>query len=453
MAKVSSATIRLVQKLNRRNKLGEYPIYVVVCFGGRVEKATSVSCLPKFWDVKREIIKNGCPNAPVLNKMLNDIKNRLIELRNAFEFEGRVYTPQMLFDGLHKAENKLSNDYKTLYLRLVDERRLSKSSSKRYEYAYTKLKEFIKRDDFIIDELSLSFCKDFAKWLSKDGLGDGSINIIMSCIGSIWRFGIAKKVVNGDGYPFGDWKYYSAYKKGQRDYFLDKSHIKMLMDYFLDLVIERNGKMWHYRDGAEAKLMKRTSKEFGILWFLLCYKMNGSAPVDVAKLRLDNCKSIEINGERYWALDFKRQKTKRDVHVRWKRDMFCVIALEHFMGRSKNGFVYPIITLEGEDQQLKQSSRVGERALYWVRKAFKELNGRIIQFNVDNDASEPLIDVERVDMYTARHSFANHYLNSPNATISGLASLLSRSPNTIATYVHQLTNDEEIASMVETMVI
>lgn len=152
MAKVSSATIRLVQKLNRRNKLGEYPVYVVVCFGGRVEKATSVSCLPKFWDVRREIIKNGCPNAAVLNKMLNDIKNRLIELRNAFEFEGRVYTPQMLFDGLHKAENKLSNDYKTLSLRLVDERRLSKSSSKRYEYAYNKLKEFIKRDDFIIDE-------------------------------------------------------------------------------------------------------------------------------------------------------------------------------------------------------------------------------------------------------------------------------------------------------------
>lgn len=39
------------------------------------------------------------------------------------------------------------------------------------------------------------------------------------------------------------------------------------------------------------------------------------------------------------------------------------------------------------------------------------------------------------------------------ATISGLSSLLSRSPNTIATYVHQLTKDEEIASMVESIVI
>lgn len=52
MAKVSTATIRLVQKLNRRNKNGEFPIYVVVCFNGRLEKASGVSCLPKFWDAR-----------------------------------------------------------------------------------------------------------------------------------------------------------------------------------------------------------------------------------------------------------------------------------------------------------------------------------------------------------------------------------------------------------------
>jgi hypothetical protein len=44
MAKVSSATIRLVQKLNRKNKNGEYPLYIVVCYGGRIEKATKISC-------------------------------------------------------------------------------------------------------------------------------------------------------------------------------------------------------------------------------------------------------------------------------------------------------------------------------------------------------------------------------------------------------------------------
>lgn len=67
MAKVSTATIRLVQKLNRKNKNGEFPIYVVVCFNGRLEKATKISCLPRFWDSKREIIKNGDLNERVID--------------------------------------------------------------------------------------------------------------------------------------------------------------------------------------------------------------------------------------------------------------------------------------------------------------------------------------------------------------------------------------------------
>lgn len=454
MAKVSSATIRLVQKLNRKNKNGEFPIYVVVCFNGRLEKATKISCLPKFWDGKHEVIKSSAPNAAVLNKTLSDLKQKLIEARNAFEYEGRVYTPSMLFDAVRKPQNKLTNDFKSLYKRLVDERRLSKCSRKRYEYAYNKLVEFGgARDNFIIEELDLGFVKDFSSWLGHQGLCDGTIKDILSGIASVWNYAISKRIVGDDLFPFKDFKFCQKYKRGQRDYFLDKSHIKLLMDYWLDMVVVRNGNRWKYKDGAEDRLMKRTSKEWGILWFLLCYKLNGSAPVDVVKLRIDECKSITINGERYWALDYNRKKTKRDVHVRWKRDMFCIIALEHFMGKSRNGYVYPVLDVFDEDKITKQSGNNGSIALKWVREAFKEINESIIKYNVNNDAHEPLIEVERVDMYTARHSFANHYLNSPNATVSGLASLLSRSPNTIATYVHQLTKDEEIASMVEGMVI
>ena len=59
MGRKSSASIRFVQKMNRQMKDGSYPIYIVVCFGGRVEKATGVSCLVKYWDSKREEIKQG----------------------------------------------------------------------------------------------------------------------------------------------------------------------------------------------------------------------------------------------------------------------------------------------------------------------------------------------------------------------------------------------------------
>jgi site-specific recombinase XerD len=384
--------------------------------------------------------------------MLYDIKQRVIQRKNDFEYKSQVYTAKMLIEDCVVDLDGRSNVYKDIMYRLIDERRLSMNSRKRYEYSYRKICEYLGRDGFIVDELNLGFVKDFSSWLGKS-VCDGTIKDLLACVAAVWNYAIDRRIVSDELFPFREFKFTTRFKRGERDYFLDVSHIKLLMDYWLDLVIERDGNRWHYKDGAYDLLRKRTSKEWGILWFLLCYKLNGSAPVDVALLKLSECKNIEINGERYWAIDFKRQKTKRDVHVRWKRDMFSIIALEHFMGDSCNGYVYRVIDMDDEYKKLKQSSRNAEVALKWVRKAFEEINGKIIQSNVDNGVREPLIEVQRVDMYTARHSFANHFINSPNATIGGLASLMARSPNTIATYVHQLTKDEEIASLVESMVI
>lgn len=452
MARLQSASIRLVQKLNRQNKNGEYPIYIVVCYKGRKEKASGISCLPKYWDGVREMIKKSCPNAPILNKMLSDIKQRVIEKRNYYELNERVYTPSMLLEDSVNDLSGRSNVFKSLMDSLIDERRLKFKTRKRYIYAYSKLCEYIRRDDFIIDEINLGFIKDFIKWLN---VGDGTKRDICSSIASVWNYGISRGFTDGSDYPFKEYKFTSKLKNGERDYFLDESHIIRLKEYWLDLVCVRNGNRWSYVDGALDRLHKRSSKEFGILWFLLMYKMNGSAPTEIGHLKCENCRRSVIAGDDYWCIDFKRQKTSTDVHVRWKRDLFAIIGLEHFMGYSVGGYVYPIISDKCvSDEQIQRSiSKASESAIKWVRRAFNDINGEIIRENVEKGLEQPLIECERVVMYTARHSFACHYLKSPNASISGLASLLSRSPNTIATYVHQLTKDSDIAKEVECMPI
>lgn len=451
MAKLGSASIRLVQKLNRKNKVGEYPIYIVVCWHGRVEKSTSVSCLQKYWDCDREVIKRSCPNAPVLNKMLSDVKQRCINRKNEFEYQGRVYTASMLLDDIVVDLSPVSNIFKDIMERLIDDRRLRYKTQCKYRYAYGKICEFLGKDDFIVDELNLGFIKDFLKWLN---VGEGTKRDICSVIASVWNYAIDKKLSDGSEYPFREYKFTQKLKNGERDYFLDKSHIIRLKEYWLDLCVNRDGKRWSYKDGVLDRLHKRSSKEFGILWFLLMYKLNGSAPIEIAYLKSDSCRSIEIAGERYWAIDFKRQKTSVDVHVRWKRDMFCIIALEHYLGYCKD-FVYPIIGEKNIDdiQMQRACNKASESAIKWVRMAFKDINDEIIRENVNNGLHQPLIECEKVVMYTARHSFACHYLSMPNASVSGLASLLSRSPNTIATYIHQLTKDVDIAEEVSNMPI
>lgn len=454
MAKLSSASIRLVQKMNRPNKHGEYPIYLVVCFYGRVEKATGVSCEKKYWDSKRECVKKGCANAPVLNKLLCDVLDRVNSRKNDFEYNGRAYTASMLLEDDVRVEfSARTNVYIRLQEQLLDERKLSYKSVKRYKYAYNKLVEYIGKKDFIVDEVNLSFVKGFAKSLSSK-VCDGTIKDIFACVASVWNYAIDKGIVEGSGFPFKEFKFCQRFKRGNRTYFLDSSHIRKLMDYWLDLVIVRNGKLWSYKDGAEDRLMKRTSEEWCLLWFLLMYKLNGSAPIEIALLKSDNCKRIKINNEDYWAIDFKRQKTKRDVHVRWKRDMFAVIGLEHFLGKSRDGIVYPICTkLDTEENMIQQSHRLGGIAIKHLRNAFEKINAETIKSNVENGVNEPLVDVASVVLYTARHTAANHLLNTPNVTVSELATILARSPNTISTYIHELNNDEEIVNITKNMPI
>lgn len=55
MAKLSSASIRLVLKKNRSNALNENPVYIVVCFRGRKEKSTGVFVQERYWNAVKDL--------------------------------------------------------------------------------------------------------------------------------------------------------------------------------------------------------------------------------------------------------------------------------------------------------------------------------------------------------------------------------------------------------------
>ena len=217
MPKTSTATIRLVMKKNRKNKNGEFPIYLVVCFNGRLEKATKVSCLEKNWDTKNECVKKGQANYALLNKILLELKNKVIKLKNYYEFEGKTYTAAMLFDEI---EEKPKNNYKELMYALINERQLKPRTAARYEYSWRKLQKFFGRE-FILEELTLKKVKQFIEWLDVD---DGTKGDILQCAASVWNYAIIKNVVDAKDYPFREVKV-SKMRFHDRDYTLEPEHM------------------------------------------------------------------------------------------------------------------------------------------------------------------------------------------------------------------------------------
>lgn len=447
--KVTSATVRFVLKRNKINKNGESPIHLVVCFSGRHEKSTGVSVKEKYWDSKRECIKSSAPNAPVLNKMLADIKTRVIERRSAFEYQGKPYTAQMLIEASTSPYEGKNSVYWNVCQRLIDERRLRYGTVRRYTYCYRKLCQFLGRKSFTVDELVLGVIKDFAQWMEKTGIKINTIKSLLCCVAAAWNYAISRRIVSDDDYPFKEFKYTSVYREVHRDYFLEESHIVRLRDYWLNMVIERNGGMWHYRDGALERLHQRWTKEWGILWFLLCYKYGGAAPADVALLRPSNFTRETLDGEEYWKLQFRRRKTDRAVTYMIKRDIFSIIAVEHFLGVATH-FVYPVMYFHdgcSDKYLLEQSHKASDKAIKHIREAFLAINSDIARDNANEHKNEPLVDVTRVVMYSARHSRASNYFNSPGATIGKLATMLGRSANTIGVYAHMIKKKDELAEL------
>lgn len=76
----------------------------------------------------------------------------------------------------------------------------------------------------------------------------------------------------------------------------------------------------------------------------------------------------------------------------------------------------------------------------------KEINDKTIKGNIDNGIEEPLIEVEHMTLYVARHTKANDYLSHPGATLHALATLMGRSASTLNVYVHQIRGDRDLAA-------
>ena len=265
--RVSSAVVRFVLKRNRKNKFGEFPVYLVVSYHGRSERATGVSVSERYWDSGCERVRPKCPNAGVLNDKLFQIKKKILEKKAEYERNSVIHTHQMLIEAISEP---MSDDlsFSGVMLRCVQDKRVSASTEHMYQYAARKLKEYFGRE-CLVSEITTPMLKDYAKWLSNN-LKENSVRATLAYTVAVANYAIEKGIVQMVT-PTKSFKYQRKYGERPRDYFLSPSHMVRLKEYWLNMVINRSGKRWSYKDNAFDKLGNRCSAEFGILWFLLCY--------------------------------------------------------------------------------------------------------------------------------------------------------------------------------------
>lgn len=434
--RVSIAVIKLVLRTNKLLSDGSHPIMLRCSFNGMKERSTGYSCSVKYWDKKNECVKKGFPNFVMVNYELKRLKDEAIAKRDSYIASGEVYSPSMIL-AREEVKNALTNDFKGLIQRYIDEKGLEAKTIEKWNIVKRNVLLFAGRD-ILVNEIDESFCRRYGRWLEDRGMTSGSIRSYLGKVGALCHFAITKGLMSD--YPFAGWAYHKDYRESKSELYINHRSMEVMVNMFLDEVIERNGDRWNYRYEKLDELMDIHSELYAHYLYVIGYYMKGLAPVDLSMLKKSDFRHIQLNGINCYAIDGSRSKTGMLYKIRLEENCLLSNVLIRTMFMFHPG-VYFLPTLEGyvgKDIRKRVNNLYtyhGDHLVTW----FQRVNERIAEINVMNDHKDdiPLIDLD-CRYYSYRHSFIMKELQKPTVNLLALAQSVGKSSHTLHQYISLL---------------
>ena len=212
-----------------------------------------------------------------------------------------------------------------------------------------------------------------------------------------------------------------------------------MMEMLLDELIERDGNLWHYRDGVIEGLLDIHSEIYSHYLYMIGIWMKGIAPVDISLLRKKDIKVVDIKGKSYYAIDGRRSKTGMLYKVRVLQGCIESNVLIRTMLMFNDNCEYLLPTLKGyivKDIKKRVNnvySYHGEHLVDW----FQRVNEEVVRRNVENDDNIPLIDLD-CRYYSYRHSYIMKEIQKPTVNLLALAQTVGKSSHTLHQYISLL---------------
>lgn len=437
--KVQMAVIKLVLRTNKVLADGSSPIMLRVSFGGMKERSTGYSCSPRYWDKRNECVKKGFPNYVMVNAELKKLKDAAISKRDSFIASGDVYTPAMILEK-EEVRSVVTNDFATLIARYIEEKGLKRKTVDKWVTARNHVLRFAGRD-ILVNEINESFCRRYCSWLEGNGISSGTIKAYMSNVAAILHYALEIGLISK--YPLSGWKYYARYKESKKEIYIHARSVDVMIDMFIDELIEKEGSMWHYRDGVVDRLMDIHSSLYGRYLWVISYYLCGLAPIDASMLKKKDIKVIVIKDKNYYAIDGSRMKTGKSFKIRLAENTLMSNVLIRTMLLFNEGeFFLPTLQNYGGRDLKKRVTNIyayhGEHLKEW----FKEVNAELIRRNVEEHEHYELIDLE-CKYYSARHSYIMKEIQKPNLNLLKLATSTGKSVTTLHEYL-TLLNDLDL---------
>lgn len=440
MPKKESASIKSV--MLKKEKDGKHPIAIRICWNKKVaSRYTGVWIEPQYW-VDGEVSRK-CPDAAshniLIKKCLTEVENRKLE----YESKGIEYSVYDLVN--EKAVPKSKLDFQSLFEQLTRERG---TGIRNYKLAHLKLSEYYKTKSIVLTDLTAESLQGFAADMHNSGYKNGYINNMLRQISAVWNYAISKRLVSRDDYPLGnDHPFWRKYKPDSNPTALTQLQVEVIINYFIDTYyIIDNSDIVDYKIYPIPKYVDYN--EVYSYWFCLnlwltMYYLQGLAPVDILKLKRSQVSiAINENGEKYFKIkDIHRSKTNVYVPLVVEYNDMTHLLLSPYLNRETDSeWLYPFFD---RPSNRPTDPNCTKNFLSTASKNLKRLWKRINIFAEQRKVRDWVPIPNDTTLYSARHSFATHFINKSD-NIAALATLLGRSVQNISVYVKQLKDDEYI---------
>lgn len=394
----------------------------------RVPKVIDVTGEIKYWNEATQSFLSKKPQYVAANEALEKLKEKYKAVADAWEAEGKDWTPKQLS---HHFTAKKSDDGKILKTNLSMEelinliikensnrRRVknselvsSKNNGDNYVWLLNTIREFTsskyqrKFSAYYPEEITKEFIEEYAQFLikrgEKNGNGGGVRNKLKNLLAVLNRARKRGVLVDTE-----------ALFVGVRPLMDVEPKRPQTVSYAVIKLIENMDKSW-----------MSNKERFWLDLFLFSFYAGGMSNVDVAHLRRGNLNPSSIVYERM------KIPKKAEVVLTSK----AMILLEKYKDEAYSDYVFPVF--QPFHQTEKQKHDRVERLTIKVNKTLKKVTERL---NIDT----------KITWYTARSAFITHMANSGFSPLS-IAAQAGNSVRMIEQHYFALTEKDNIRASME----
>lgn len=182
-------------------------------------------------------------------------------------------------------------------------------------------------------------------------------------------------------------------------------------------------------------------KVFSQLCFIMGFYLQGLSFADLLMLKMASIKEGVLEKRHCFIIVTSRRKTGKEVKIvipkeHVKRHHLFKVLFEDAK-KHKRQYLFPICSELADDTYIynkvkKLNGTVNRNLKIWWR----QLNNSVLR--------ECPIDIASTSYYSCRHTFATLYIDSPNASLGELASLMGRNTEYIDTYIREITSENKL---------